>query len=125
MDVLFDEAQAALRSLHDNVKAGDAGYGASASTPTEASGAPLAAVLDALTDAMLSPAPTAPPLAGLRAALAALLFSSHSPPDLAKWLADTDMIEGKEVNAARVQVRVRSVHSLSSLSSLSAPRRTL
>ena len=55
----------------------------------EDSTAPLTTLIEQLEEAVSQPSPDAPPHAGLRADVAGLLYSSHSPPDLTKWIDET------------------------------------
>jgi hypothetical protein len=91
----FESAQGFLHNIHDFVTSGES---------EETSSAPLSTLIVSFSGAVLEPDATAPAHAGLRNALAALLYSSHSPPDLVTWLESTDLIGSKDVSAGRRQV---------------------
>ena len=86
----YEAAQQALQSIQDYATGDEA---------------PLEALLDNLRGVLLAPEATAPPHEGLRAALAGLLYNSHTPRDLAKWLASTDLTAGRQnITAGRKKV---------------------
>ena len=57
--------------------------------PAEDSMAPLLTLIGQVEEAISQPSADALPHAGLRADLAALLYNSHNPPDVMKWIQKT------------------------------------
>lgn len=90
MSNCFEEAQAALLSIHE-FQAKD-------------EGAPLETTFQKLRLSVLEPDPTASAHAGLRQSIESLLYNSSKPPDLIQWLAATDLFDEKEITAGRKQV---------------------
>ena len=101
-DSAIATAQQALLGIHEHVSGENAG--GDAELYESLGTAPLDALLESLGEAVLSPDQTAPPHAGLRQALASLLYSSVQPPSLAAWLQATDTSDVKEVTQGRKKV---------------------
>ena len=77
MDAL-DDATRAIAAVHEFVDNGN-----------EDSMAPLLTLIGQVEEAISQPSADALPHAGLRADLAALLYNSHNPPDVMKWIQKT------------------------------------
>ena len=93
-------AEELLHEIHAAVEADRAGddWG-----DDDGAGTPLETLIASLQEEVMRPSPEAPTHAGNRKAIAALLYSSHAPPDCAQFITSTDFSEEKDVGRARKQ----------------------